>query len=104
MSNRLLNMQLVRSIIQLLVQGYSERAIHRELGISRTTVRRYIKRFEQEKLPVKDLLALKDGELSLIVYPPAVSVTNDPRRVVFQELSGYLDNPEMLTPLSEMLT
>lgn len=96
-------MQLVRSIIQLLVQGYSERAIHRELGISRTTVRRYIKRFEQEKLPVKDLLALKDGELSLIVYPPAVSVTNDPRRVVFQELSGYFLSELKRTGVTRLL-
>jgi len=96
-------MQLVRSIIQLLARGYSERAIHRELGISRTTVRRYIKRFEQEKLPVKDLLALEDSRLSLIVYPSPAPMPQDPRRVVFHELSTYFLSELKRTGVTRLL-
>jgi transposase len=62
-------MQIVRTILQLLIRKTAERAIERELKISRTTVRKYKAAFDGCTYTYKELLALDDPRLSEVVYP-----------------------------------
>ena len=43
--------------------GKSQRAIHRETGISRKTIRKYIKEYESKKAALIDSRNIPDGEL-----------------------------------------
>jgi predicted transcriptional regulator len=43
--------------------GKSQRAIHRETGISRKTIRKYIKEYESKKAALFDSRNIPDGEL-----------------------------------------
>ena len=103
MPNHLLQMQLIRRIIQLLQRGYPERSISRELRISRTTIRRYTERFRKQKLSYSELLALDDELLSAIVYPPAPVAIVDPRKKIFDNLASYFSTELKRTGVTRLL-
>src|SRR5690349_101300 len=62
-------MQIIRTILQLLLRKTSERAIERELKISRPTIHKYKAAFEASSYSHKELLTLSDQALSEIIYP-----------------------------------
>lgn len=69
-------MQVVRTIIQLLQRGNSERSIAPELNISRTTARNYDTRCRSSGYSLADLFALDDPTLSELIYPsPSPAIT-----------------------------
>src|ERR1035437_2630574 len=83
MSNKTLAMQIVRQLMLLIEQGFSQRAIARELKISRTTVKEYIARLNSngQKLPI--LLNLDDASLAEIIYPDKKKEVLDARKEDF---------------------
>jgi transposase len=74
MSNKVISMQAVRSIIQLLEKNYSLRRIARELHLSRKTITQYKERLLSSGYSFKDLRRLEDQELASIVYTPLVAL------------------------------
>ena len=66
MSNKLVTMQQVCVIIQLLQKGYSGRKISRELQISRNTVKQYTDRFYACAFSLEALQQIHDAGLSII--------------------------------------
>ena len=58
-------MNQIRKIIEYRQNGLSIRRIARLLGMSRNTVKQYIRRFEERDLSIKDL---DDPELSREIY------------------------------------
>lgn len=86
-------MQVVRTIIQLLQRGNSERSIAAELNISRTTIRNYVTRCRSSGHSFADLLAFDDATLSELIYPAPGDAAKepdvDPRRSVFDAMRDY---------------
>src|SRR5665213_1219105 len=73
MANKVIPMQQIRSIIQLLEQGYSLRAISVQTGLSRQTVTLYAKQLTNASHCLEALRQLPDEDLASIVYAPAVT-------------------------------
>lgn len=89
MSNTLVRMQNVRSIIQLLQRGFSSRRISRELKISRNTLKGYVDRLNASGFSLEDLQLMDDAGLSSIVYADAQQMQPDARRDDFRSRINY---------------
>ena len=89
MSNKLVTMQQVRTIIQLLQKGFSGRKIARELQISRNTVKQYTSRFQACAFSLEALQQMDDAGLSIIAYADAVQMQPDSRNGDFKSRIPY---------------
>lgn len=90
MSNKVISMHQIRSIIQYLEQGYSLRSISRELHMSRKTIKQYSERLQNQSMSIDQLRGLSDAELSAIVYSPLKSPAEDTRRMDLLSRVDYL--------------
>lgn len=70
-------MLVVRTMLQLLQRAASERKIAQELGISRTTLRKYTIAFKASSFSYQQLLDMDDPTLAQIIYPAAQPANND---------------------------
>lgn len=73
MANKVIPMQQIRSLIQLLEKGYSLRAISAQIGLSRQPVTFYAARLKDTPYSFEALRQLPDKDLARIVYAPVVS-------------------------------
>lgn len=89
MANKVIEMHIVRSIIQQSARNYSERQIARQLNISRNTVRHYIQRFKATTYTWEQLLDLEDAALCELAYAPEDPPIKDERRLSFEERANY---------------
>jgi transposase len=85
MSNKVISMQQIRSIIHLLEKGYSLRAISTQIGLSRQTVTFYATRLKNAPYSLEALRQFPDEDLANIVYAPVVA-TPLPENARRQEL------------------
>jgi hypothetical protein len=69
MANKVISMQQVRFIIQLLEKKHSFRSIAAQLKLSRQTVTHYAGKIKSSQLSFVELRALNDADLSAVVYP-----------------------------------
>jgi len=67
MANKIISMSVLRQIIILKEKGFSNRAISRQLGLSRKTTGKYIEFVKQSQLAADELLQLTDVELNVLV-------------------------------------
>lgn len=72
MANKVITMQQIRSLIQLLEKGYSLRAISAQIGLSRQPVTFYAARLKNAPYSLEALRQLPDEDLASIVYAPVV--------------------------------
>lgn len=77
MSNSTKSMQQIRQIIQLNYQKTGIRQIARLSGMSRVTVRHYLRRWEALQLTPAQLSALDDGALGALMYQETVAAPDD---------------------------
>ena len=68
MANKVITMQLIRTIIQSLEKGFSIRHISRDLNLWRKTVTLYAVRLQGSQYSLTELRQLDDAALALIVY------------------------------------
>lgn len=94
MANKVITMQQIRSIIQLLEKGYSLRAISLQIGLSRQPVTFYVSRLKSAAYSLEELRQLPDTDLAAIVYAPAlpVAVSENVRRQQFNSRIDYFLN------------
>lgn len=90
MSNKVISMHQIRSIIQYLQEGYSLRAISRALHMSRKTITQYSERLKNHSMSLEQLCSLSDAELSVIVYSPVEPPAEDVRRIDLLARVDYL--------------
>lgn len=90
MSNKPIVMQIVRQVMLLMEQGFSQRAIARETKISRTTIIEYMNRLNSNGQNLSALLNLDDAELALIIYPDPEKHIPDTRKEDFMIRLDYL--------------
>jgi len=90
MANKVLTMQQIRVIIQLLEKGCSLRAIAAQLNLSRQPVTFYAARLKSSVHSFEALRKLPDADLAAIVYAPEVDepLTESARK---QELNSRMD-------------
>ena len=74
MANKVITMQQIRTIIQLLEKGYSLRGIAAEISLSRQTVTFYAARLKASAYSFEALRQLADASLADIVYAPEVTL------------------------------
>jgi hypothetical protein len=91
MANKVISMQQIRALIQLLEKGYSLRSISAQLGVSRQPVTLYATRLKNSSYPLEALRELPDSDLANIVYPPATppGLSDTARRQDFNCRSAY---------------
>ncbi len=89
MSNNLVIMQQVRTLIQLLQRGFSGRRISRDLRLSRNTVKLYSDRFNACAFSLEALQQMDDAGLSAIAYADAKQMQADPRKGDFKSRIPY---------------
>ena len=92
MSNNVVTMQNVRSILQLLQKGFSGRRIARELDLSRNTVKQYTDRFNACAFRLEQLHQMDDAGLHAIAYADARQMQDDDRASAFKlKVPYFLD-------------
>jgi transposase len=84
MANTTKNMQQIRHILQLRAQGIGIREIVQRCGISRPTVRVYLRRWEAMGLPWDALHTLDDEGLGALMYQEAAPAVDPARWEVLQ--------------------
>lgn len=89
MSNNLVIMQQVRTLIQLLQRGFSGRRISRDLQLSRNTVKLYMDRFSACAFSLEALQQMDDAGLSAIAYADAKQMQADSRKGDFKARIPY---------------
>ena len=89
MSNNLVTMQIVRSILQLFLRGFSSRKIARDLDISRNTVKLYLDRFNACAFSLAQLYQMDDAPLHAVAYTDAKQIQSDPRTEAFKSRIAY---------------
>lgn len=103
MSNKVILMHQIRSIIQYLNKGFSLRAICRELHMSRKTITAYTNRLNSQALALEELQHLSDAELAAIVYAPLKAPAEDSRRSIFTQQASYFSDELKRTGVTRQL-
>ena len=73
MANQPIRMNTIRELISLKSRQLSGRTIATALGISRTTVNKYLEQLDKTGLSAQHLLALSDADLWKRVEPPMLT-------------------------------
>lgn len=66
MANKTIDKSKIKQILRLFTQGKSKVFISQQTGVSRNTVKRYIRRFLYEKLTFEDFTRLTDTKLEVM--------------------------------------
>ena len=89
MSNKLITMKNIRSMISLLEKGYSSRRISIEMKLSRNTIKIYQERFNASTFSYEQLLKLDDAGFSAIAYGATGQSKPEPKKEHFISLIDY---------------
>jgi len=105
MANKLLSMHKIRQILLFLDRGISQRAIEKEVQITRKTIALYLQKFQQTGQSLSELLKLSDAQLEQILglIKPAVTVDADPRKIHFSNLIDYFNMELKRTGVTRLL-
>ena len=91
MANKLTSMQTLRTIMQLAGRSLSQRAIARQLNLSRNTVGHYLQQVDATQIAINTLQAMDDAALAALLYPPnTIAVSQDKRHSHFCKQVPYL--------------
>ena len=88
MSNIPITMLKIKRIIQLKIEGHSNREIAKSLKLSKNTVNDYVKELRRTGQSFDELLGLDDAALSAVAYPVSYRKPNDSRYDVFMREVG----------------
>lgn len=105
MSNKVIPMQQIRMLLQLLERGHSLREISAKMELSRQTVTSYAVRINASGLDFATLRGFSDAALAAIVYLPAEQSeqTNSARRLDFTDRFSYLQSELKRTGVTRLL-
>jgi len=83
MANKTTSMSNVRQIIKLYSQQMGKKKIGDRLGMSKNTVKLYIRQYHTLKTSKEELLKLTDFELNKLFHPPKETLFNDKLKQLF---------------------
>jgi transposase len=98
-------MHKIRQILLFLDRGISQRAIEKEVQITRKTIALYLQKFQQTGQNLSELIKLSDAQLeqTLGLIKPAVTEDVDPRKVHFNSLIDYFNMELKRTGVTRLL-
>ena len=85
-------MSKLRQIIHLKSQGYTNRKIYLDTGISRRTINKYVKLIDYCGLSYVELMKLEEAELNDLMDPPSKYTQKDPAK--YEKLSVFFPHME----------
>ncbi len=105
MANKVITMQQIRTIIQLLEKGYSLRSISAQVGLSRPPVTFYAARLKNAPYSLEELRQLTDVVLASIVYAPTVvtPLSETARRLELDSRMAYFLSELKRTGVTRLL-
>ena len=105
MANKVITMQQIRSIIQLLEKGYSLRSISAQIGLSRQPVTFYAARLKNAPYSLEAFRHLPDEDLAGIVYATVVTapLAESARRQELEVLMPYFLSELKRTGVTRLL-
>jgi transposase len=105
MANKVISMQVLRMLIQLLEKGFSIRRMSRELQLSRKTITQYVSRLKNSGLDFAALRQLDNASLSALVYLSCepVVLPEDVRRRYFDLRIFYFVSELKRTGVTRLL-
>lgn len=77
MANKPIDMKQLRAVLRMHVQGHGKRAIAKHCGVSKNTVKKYIKLFVQLSLNWEEVNQMDDHELSSLFTATIREKDND---------------------------
>lgn len=83
MANNPISMSKIRQILRLYTQGRSKLQIAMQTGVSRNTLKKYIKEFTERGLSFLDVNELSDKELESLFVKQEEILVNDNQRILF---------------------
>ncbi|MDG2245985.1 MAG: IS21 family transposase [Flavobacteriales bacterium] len=83
-------MKQLRHVLRLYVNGQSKRSIRAKVHLSRNTIRKYVRLFQELRLTSDDLQELSDLELSKL-FTSHVAQELNPRLAVLKKFYPYVD-------------
>jgi len=86
MSNKPIKMNKLRQIIRLYCQGTGIKTIHGMVGISRNTIKKYVRVWHTLGMTHEEFGARSDSELAVLFTTPEAKVTGSPRMQVLEAL------------------
>ena len=89
MANKAIDMQKIKTVLQLSQGDYSHRAISRQTGIHRSVVKHYLDRIERAGMTIDEALQLTPHQLSQIIHAPQEAAPKDQRQRGFDFFSQY---------------
>ena len=89
MSNKLITMKNIRSIIVLHQKGFSGREISKEMQLSRNTVKIYLERFDASSFSYEQLLKMDEAAFYAIAYASAKQLQPEPKKEHFSSGIDY---------------
>jgi transposase len=92
MANKLLSMHKIRLILSFLERGVSQRAIEKEVKITRKTIALYLGKFLQTGISFSELLKQNDQQLEQLLglIKTTVPEDTDPLRLILTALLSTL--------------
>ena len=89
MSNKLITMKNIRSIIVLHQKGFSGREISKQMQLSRNTVKIYLERFDGSSFSYEQLLKMDEAGFYAIAYTSAKQLQPEPKKEHFSSGIDY---------------
>jgi transposase len=86
MSNKPIKMNRLRQIIRLYCQGTGIKTIHGMVGISRNTIKKYVRVWHALGMTHEEFGARSDSELAVLFTTPEAKVTSSPRMQILEAL------------------
>jgi transposase len=98
-------MHKIRQILLFLDRGVSQRAIEKEVQISRKTIALYLQKFQQTNRGLSELIKLSDEQLEQVLglIKPAIPEDIDPRKIHFNSLIEYFNMELKRTGVTRLL-
>ena len=90
MANKPVHMKQLRHVLRLYVNGQSKRSISSKVQLSRNTIRKYVRLFQELRLTSDDLDELSDLELSKL-FTSHVAQELNPRLAALKKFYPYVD-------------
>jgi transposase len=82
MANKPISMRQIRQILQLHHQGRSKLQIAQQTGISRNTLKKYVRAYADSKLIFEEIITLSDKDLEALFVKPAEKPLSEKRQTL----------------------
>jgi transposase len=89
MANRTITMSKIKHVLQLYFQGRSKQLIVQQTGVSRNTIKKYLKEYALSGLTGEEVLRLSEKELERLFIKPEEKLLSGVQQALFALFPGF---------------